>query len=44
MTDITLKEAFDIYQKQSDSIHKLWAYYQLISLSVLGYTVGSNKA
>lgn len=44
MTDITLKEAFDIYQKQSDSTHKLWAYYQLISLAVLGYTVGSNKA
>jgi hypothetical protein len=41
--DLTLKEAFDIYQKQSDSIHKIWAYFQMISVAVLGYTIGSNK-
>lgn len=44
MADISLKDAFDIYQKQSDSIHKLWAYFQFISLAVLGYTVGSEKS
>lgn len=43
MADLTLKEAFDIYQKQSDSIHKIWAYFQIISLAVLGYTIGSEK-
>jgi len=43
MADISLKEAFDIYQKQSDSIHKLWAYFQVISIAVLGYTIGSDK-
>jgi hypothetical protein len=43
MVDISLKDAFDIYQKQSDSIHKLWAYFQVISLAVLGYTIGSDK-
>ena len=42
--DVTLKEAFDIYQKQSDSAHKLWAYFQVVSLAFLGYTVGSNKS
>jgi hypothetical protein len=43
MTDVAFKDAFDIYQKQSDSIHKLWAYFQVISIAVLGYTIGSDK-
>lgn len=43
MTDINLKEAFDIYQKQSDTTHKIWAYFQIVSIAVLGYTVGSEK-
>lgn len=41
--DISLKDAFDIYQKQSDSVHKLWGYFQIVSIAVLGYTVGSDK-
>jgi hypothetical protein len=44
VADVSLKDAFDIYQKQSDSLHKLWAYFQVISLAVLGYTIGSDKA
>ena len=44
MSDISLKEAFDIYQKHSDSLHRLWAYFQVVSLAVLGYTIGSEKA
>jgi hypothetical protein len=44
VNDISLKEAFDIYQKQSDSLHKIWAYFQVVSIAVLGYTVGSEKA
>lgn len=28
MHDIGLKDAFDIYQKQSDSLHKLWTYFR----------------
>jgi hypothetical protein len=44
MTDVSLKDAFDIYQKQSDSLHKLWAYFQIASVAVLGYTVGSDKS
>lgn len=43
MVDISFKDAFDIYQKQSDSVHKLWAYFQVISIAVLGYTIGSDK-
>lgn len=42
--DVALKEIFDIYQKRSDSLHKLWAYFQAVSLAVLGYTVGSDKS
>ncbi len=44
MTNMTLKEAFDIYQKQSDGIHKLWGYFQVVSLAVLGYTLGTDKS
>lgn len=44
MADLTLKDAFDMYQKQSDGLHKLWTYFQVISLAVLGYTLGSDKA
>ena len=44
MADITLKESFDIYQKQSEGLHKLWAYFQVVSLAVLGYTLGSEKS
>ena len=44
MTDISLKEAFDIYQKQSEGLHKLWAYFQVVSLAVLGYTLGTDKS
>jgi hypothetical protein len=42
--DVSLKDAFDVYQKQSDSLHKLWAYFQVVSLAVLGYTIGTDKS
>ena len=42
-SDVSLKDAFDIYQKQSDSVHKLWAYFQVVSIAVLGYTIGTEK-
>lgn len=44
MEDMTLKESFDVYQKQSEELHKLWAYFQVVSLAVLGYTLGSDKS
>lgn len=40
---VPLKDAFDIYQKQSDSVHKLWGYLSVISIAVLGFTIGSDK-
>jgi hypothetical protein len=40
---LSLKDAFDIYQKQSDSVHRLWAYFQVVSVAVLAYTVGTEK-
>ena len=42
--DLSLKDAFDAYQKQSDGQHKLWAYFQVVSLAILGYTIGTDKA
>lgn len=44
MQDVGLKEVFDIYQKQSDSVHKLWAYFQVVSLAVVGVAMGGQKA
>jgi hypothetical protein len=41
--DLSVKDVFDIYQKQSESVHKLWAYFQIVSLAVLGYTLGTEK-
>jgi hypothetical protein len=40
---VTLKDAFDMYQKQSDSVHKLWGYLSAVSIAVLGFTIGSEK-
>jgi len=40
---VSLKDAFDMYQKQSDSVHKLWGYLSVVSIAVLGFTIGSEK-
>lgn len=40
---VSLKDAFDMYQKQSDSVHKLWGYLSAVSIAVLGFTIGSDK-
>jgi len=40
---VPLKDAFDIYQKQSDAVHKLWGYLSVVSIAVLGFTIGSDK-
>lgn len=40
---ISFKEASDIYLKQSDGVHRLWAYFQGVSLAVLGFTIGGDK-
>ena len=42
--DISLKDAFDLYQKQSDSQHKLWGYFQIVSIAVLGFVLGNDNA
>ena len=41
---VSFKEASDIYQKQCDGVHRLWTYFQVVSLAVLGYTIGSDKS
>lgn len=40
---VSFKEASDIYQKQSEGLHKLWAYFQVVSVAVIGYVVTSDK-
>lgn len=40
---LSIKEAYDIYQKHSEGTHKLWAYFSAVSLAVLGYTIGTDK-
>ena len=44
MTDLSIKEAFDIYMKHRDVIVQLWQFFSGGTLAVLGYTVGSEKA
>ena len=45
MTDLlSLKEAVDIYQNQYSQVDKLWSYFGTVTLAVLGFTIGSEKA
>jgi hypothetical protein len=40
---LSLKDAYDVYNKHTESAHKLWAYFSAVSLAVLGYTIGKEK-
>lgn len=42
-SSLSLKDAYDIYNKHTESAHKLWAYFSAVSLAVLGYTIGKEK-
>lgn len=45
MSDITaLKEALDIYQTQYSQTDHLWNYFGTVTLAVLGFSIGSDKA
>lgn len=44
MSDLSVKEALDLYQRQSDSIHKIWAYFQVVSFAVLGYVFSGKQS
>jgi drug/metabolite transporter superfamily protein YnfA len=39
---LSVKEAYDIYAQQTESAHKLWTYFSVVSVAVLGYTVGNK--
>ena len=41
---LSLKEAFDLYQTQYSQVDKLWSYFGSITLAVLGFSIGSEKA
>lgn len=38
-----LKAALDLYQTQYSATDKLWAYFSTVSLTLLGFSIGSDK-
>ena len=45
MDDIKLAlEAISLYQTQYAQVDKLWAYFSVVTLTVTGFVIGSNKA
>jgi hypothetical protein len=41
---LSLKDAFDLYQTQYSQVDKLWSYFGTVTLAVLGFSIGSDKA
>lgn len=39
-----LKDALDIYQTQYGQVDLLWNYFSVVTLAVLGFAIGSEKA
>lgn len=42
LSTLSLKDAFDMYQKQADSVHKIWAYFQAVSIAVVAYALSGQ--
>ena len=40
---LTLTEAYDIYDKHTQTAFKMWTYFVTLSLALLGYTIGSGQ-
>jgi hypothetical protein len=40
---LKIGEAFTVYSKSRDVIVQLWSFYSVVTLGVLGFTVGSGK-
>lgn len=42
---LSVKDAYDMYNRHTESAHKLWAYYSAVSLAVMGFTfkAGDSK-
>lgn len=40
----TLKEAIDLYQSQVEIVNALWTFFGTVTLAVVGFTIGSDKA
>jgi|GEM_PF-1668112 len=41
---LELKDALDLYQTQYSQVDKVWSYFGTVTLAVLGFTIGSDKA
>ncbi|WP_147821182.1 hypothetical protein [Salidesulfovibrio onnuriiensis] len=45
MEDLKLAmEAIGLYQVQYDQVDKIWSYFSVVTLAIVGFVVGSDKA
>jgi len=42
--ELSLKDAIDLYQSQIEIINGLWTFFGTVTLAVVGFTIGSEKA
>lgn len=42
-SQLTFQVAFDLYQKQSNSLNELWKFYSTVALALLSAVVASDK-
>ena len=41
---LTIKDAISLYQSQVGVVNPLWTFFGTVTLAVVGYTIGSQKA
>lgn len=44
LEQITIQEAIQMYQSQTALVDQIWQYFAMVTLAVLGFTIGSGKA
>src|SRR5262245_18677801 len=44
MDSLTIKDAISLYQSQVGIVNALWTFFGTVTLAVVGYAVGSQKA
>jgi hypothetical protein len=42
--ELSVKDAIDLYQSQIGIINGLWAFFGAVTLAVVGFTIGSERA
>jgi len=41
---LDLKDAIELYQSQYELVDSIWAYYNAVAISILGYTIGTQRS